>query len=963
MVSATGITNAPSATVTYTYASQANGQLYTDITDTKDGVSRTNRQVHEFDTDEADGAYHGTLLQVVTDVGGLNDIETWTYDSNRRMTQHCDSFDNEPGGKNQTGHYYYTYYPPDRRAGLVTKYIDPENYDVGQGFYGPGYVYGHDTRGNKTGEWTPEGRVTGWTYYSGTDRPYQVIVHDTDINGNPVDRITTYTYYPGTDPAYRRYKLYTMTDARSNVTTYYYDSATGYLDYVDLPGGNVPPAKDVDYTYNAVGDATAVTDGNGITTSYQYDGIHRQTQITYPDVGAGQKTKITDYTCCGVDQVTDENGRITKYEYYAYTNRLWKVHEDYTGLNYITTYTYDEVGNLKTETNARGKVTTYWYDDANRKTQADYPDGTHEYWSYRDDGRMYTHTDGRGRVITYRYDADDRLAGSGSYVAINNPNDADVQIVRDKDGLITSFTDGTGTTTNAYYPSNLLWIQTNGAGKTVTLEYNGVGKVSSVTAPGVGATTYAYNALNQVTSVTNALGLSSTFAYYPNDSKLFRIYRPGSYIQYEYNARNWLIRVVNGTWPGDQVIYNVLYNVWDNVGNPLLKVEWFPGDLRYATTFTYDGVYRLTLESRNRCCLGGDPYTASYTYDQVGNRLSLTLNGTVTNYTYDDNDKLLTATSGGNSAGFGYDGAGNMLSVTGNLFGARTMVYDDASRLTSTTFPGGTDMFTYNGFGQKMGATLEGIARTYAWFGDRLIAEYGCGGCCYAGAIYTDGSYGGLWLGRQMGGQKQYPVYDSIGSVRRVVNETGTVVFSNDLDAFGHAIAGSGSATWHPYRFGGAWGYTTMPSGLEQLGARFYWPEVGRFVSQDPARDDVNWYAYVKNNPQTGVDPNGEFVFVLVAFYSVYKGVSTGMAVANTVAAGYLAIESLRCLNTSTTMVRQARRKLPNDRFEEWKHAARPGTECAELVADAGWRLMQAGGWAFGRIAPYAIRNRPPWMY
>ncbi len=244
-------------------------------------------------------------------------------------------------------------------------------------------------------------------------------------------------------------------------------------------------------------------------------------------------------------------------------------------------------------------------------------------------------------------------------------------------------------------------------------------------------------------------------------------------------------------------------------------------------------------------------------YDGVGNRLSLTLNDTVTNYTYDDNDKLLTATSGGNSAAFGYDLAGSMTSVTGNLFGTRTMVYDDASRLTSTTFPGGTDTFTYNGFGQKMGATLEGIARTYAWFGDRLIAEYGCNSCCYAGAIYTDGTYGGLWLGRQMGGQKQYPVYDGIGTVRRVVNENAATLFSNDLDAFGHAIAGSGSATWHPFRFGGAWGYTHMPSGLEQLGARFYWPEVGRFVSQDPMGDGVNWYAYVGDKPTTAIDPKG----------------------------------------------------------------------------------------------------------
>ena len=30
-------------------------------------------------------------------------------------------------------------------------------------------------------------------------------------------------------------------------------------------------------------------------------------------------------------------------------------------------------------------------------------------------------------------------------------------------------------------------------------------------------------------------------------------------------------------------------------------------------------------------------------------------------------------------------------------------------------------------------------------------------------------------------------------------------------------------------------------TGSAGLGARFYWPEVGRFVSQDPVRDGVNW--------------------------------------------------------------------------------------------------------------------------
>ncbi len=40
-------------------------------------------------------------------------------------------------------------------------------------------------------------------------------------------------------------------------------------------------------------------------------------------------------------------------------------------------------------------------------------------------------------------------------------------------------------------------------------------------------------------------------------------------------------------------------------------------------------------------------------------------------------------------------------------------------------------------------------------------------------------------------------------------------------------------------------------------GHGFYWPELGRFISQDPIGDGVNWYAYVGNNPVVGVDPEG----------------------------------------------------------------------------------------------------------
>jgi RHS repeat-associated protein len=82
------------------------------------------------------------------------------------------------------------------------------------------------------------------------------------------------------------------------------------------------------------------------------------------------------------------------------------------------------------------------------------------------------------------------------------------------------------------------------------------------------------------------------------------------------------------------------------------------------------------------------------------------------------------------------------------------------------------------------------------------------------------------------------------------------VTDSYDLDTFGRQLATTG-ATPNPYRYGAAWGYITDPSGLLQLGARFYWPEVGRFVSQDPARDYVSLYAYAGGNPVTSSDAAG----------------------------------------------------------------------------------------------------------
>jgi RHS repeat-associated protein len=126
-------------------------------------------------------------------------------------------------------------------------------------------------------------------------------------------------------------------------------------------------------------------------------------------------------------------------------------------------------------------------------------------------------------------------------------------------------------------------------------------------------------------------------------------------------------------------------------------------------------------------------------------------------------------------------------------------------------------------------------------------------------ATYTtedDSYYGTLLHLKRATGESRFPLYDEIGSARGLVDANGAVTDTYEMDTFGKPVSTTGS-TPNPYRYGAAWGYITDPSGFLQLGARFYWPEVGRFVSQDPEGEEGNWYAYALDNPVVWDDAEG----------------------------------------------------------------------------------------------------------
>ncbi|MBK8466832.1 MAG: RHS repeat-associated core domain-containing protein [Chloracidobacterium sp.] len=96
---------------------------------------------------------------------------------------------------------------------------------------------------------------------------------------------------------------------------------------------------------------------------------------------------------------------------------------------------------------------------------------------------------------------------------------------------------------------------------------------------------------------------------------------------------------------------------------------------------------------------------------------------------------------------------------------------------------------------------------------------------------------------------------DHLGSTVAVTSSDGSVNEVNSYDSFGNPSNSSFSTR---YQFTGR--EFDSFSGLQYSRARFYDPQIGRFISEDPigfAGGDVNLYGYVWNDPLNFIDPFG----------------------------------------------------------------------------------------------------------
>ena len=104
-------------------------------------------------------------------------------------------------------------------------------------------------------------------------------------------------------------------------------------------------------------------------------------------------------------------------------------------------------------------------------------------------------------------------------------------------------------------------------------------------------------------------------------------------------------------------------------------------------------------------------------------------------------------------------------------------------------------------------------------------------------------------------------MYDGLGSVVGLTNNSEHVAESYDYDSFGRYLGQGSNAIKQPYTFTGR--EFDQESELYYYRARYYDPQIGRFISRDAfggfpdIPSTLHRYTYVRNNPINDIDPSG----------------------------------------------------------------------------------------------------------
>lgn len=838
--------------------------------------------------------------QIITTLKNTNgDVNVFVYSDSYRLLSHQD-------GNGQITHHTYN------SLGQRTSTTDAK---------GRKTSFEYDDNGNLSKVTDPKGGITQMVYDANsnliavTDALGKTTRHEYDANNNRIrttdaqGHVTRYTYNS-------QGQVLTVTTPDGAVITYEYTK--GRPTKITDAQGNAQILE-----YDAAGRMISLTNSDGYTTRYEYDGVDRIIAVTD---ALGRTIRTTYDSRNNITTVTDANGNITRNVYdgegnlirqtnalnqtthYEYDgeNRLRKIvdaNNNATELAYdangriagimdalgnMQYVEYDEIGNVAKEKDALHQVvTTQTYDAQNNPVSVTDALGNVAYSDYDILGRNSRVTDPLGLSTVFDYDALDRL------VASTDAKQANSRQVFDSVGNRVKLVDANGHETAFNFDKNRSLIEEITAGQVKRYTYNARNLLSMVTNARNQQRRFEYDAADRITKVSDVDGVIS-YTYDANDNILTVTETSPSGLELnttrrEYDALNRVTKLIDP-------FGNVLQYAYDAVGN--LSLLTYPDGKQVS--YSYDAANRLVSvkDWRER--------VTAYVYDANGRVTQMQRpNQTAVSYEYDASGQLLRQVDAHQDGGlirqydFTYNPAGNIVreatqpSPQFYPFSAAKMSYGE-----------GNQLLTYNGMeisydadGNMISGPLGGLMSSYVFDSrnrliqaggsryrfdaqnQRIAADMGSGEIRYVVnsvpalsqtlvRILPDGRqtfyvYGLGLIHEEQAGSYQAYHFDLRGSTVALSNASGQVVAQFQYFPYGELASHHVAQVDTPFLYNGRDGVMSDDNGLYHMRARFYNPDIRRFVNLDMLLGNIteglslNRYAYVTGDPVLFVDPFG----------------------------------------------------------------------------------------------------------
>jgi len=666
-----------------------------------------------------------------------------------------------------------------------------------------------------------------------------------------------------------------LTDSLGNETSYTYDGTNEHLLTVNHHDG-----KQTTYAYSIDQGAAmrhAITqieypdgrhdyfsfDSKGRLSGNHGDNNHQPVAFTY---GPGGKISISNAIGATSQFFLDQQSLIAK-EVDALGNISWtsfskdlNVQKDTASTGQSKIYLYDNRANLISITDPLGdtlsfkynpqnslsslmdmnqNTTEFRYDTRQNLTLTTHADSSEEGFTYDARGRTTRYTNRRKNAVDYTYNNSDQVEeaayGDGSKVSYTY----------DSRGRTVSAQNDAGTTTLEYVNDVDLKKITYPGGRSLECTYDSAGRRASIEDHSGNRTNYHYDGFGNLQRLTDKAG--NTIVEYQYDA-LDRLTRRelgnGVYTTYEYDILDRIIHLINRDF-GDTVISRFDYT-YDALGQRVSMVT-LDGEWSYG----YDAVGQLTsavFESDNP---GIPDQDLSYAYDAMGNRTRTVINNTTTDYTANNMNQYTMA----GSDTYEHDDDGNRVVKKDTI--TWDYSYDSANRLVGMTNGADVWSYVYDAFGNRVASIKNGTKTEFVIDPvglSKFVAEYD-----QTGTLIARYEYGlGLLSRNSASGSTAFYTYDALGNTSELTDSSGTVLNRYRYLPFGERLSVT-EAIGNRFQFGGEDGVMHEGGDLYVMRARFYDPALGRFFQPDPIGilGGFNLYAYTGNSPINYSDPTG----------------------------------------------------------------------------------------------------------